>query len=1002
MFRFGLLLLISFFSCLLFGQQRIVPHLTAADGGFTTTVILENASTQTKPFLLKPFDRDGNPLDEVEGTLAGRATQVEAAATLVGEAAAHLIIEAEDVTVTVAYRAVAGGGSPAHVGETAQQATRLRFFSGDWATVFDGIAVVNAGNEAADVWVAQLDATGTVIQSARVATALAPMAKALAVIGAPDGSAFDPAAGSTFEVYATVPLAVTALRGNLPGSDYLWANPTRVVGNAQSSRDSEGIWSIENGSLYDGLEMMGYNVAGDRMWQLETFRRLALGRLSEIPLLSSASTLEQDRFTRTVGYSLEEYQQGVAALTPQARTAVRAYTDGLNRRRAEALADRQLLPIEFKAVGIEPEIWLETDVLAIVVTLLRSFDPQDYGNGQLQNAALLQQLEQINPNQAAAMFADLRPLNDPDAPTMIPTPPAAKMVTAETSLPGFLRSDVDFGALYRGVEAQRALREQVQRELNAKVKMGSYAWVVAGTHTASGNPILYSGPQMGFMTPTIVVEGSIKSGGFEISGATVPGIPGIIVGRTPHHAWSMQVGHADTMDLYMEAELGPVHRTETILSAFGQQTEHDIYRSSHGPLISTDPPIAWRYAHWGYEFDTIQAFFDLAGAESMDAFGEAITRIGVSQHFCYADRDGNIAYWMSGRNPVRPAGEYRFPQGAVAGAPALEYDLAVIEPVVHDANSAQDWYGGWNNKARADIPNSNVDADRYFGPFHRALVVQSLLREMVDAGNVRFEDVRDMARDVASTERHLAPSRAIPFSASSPLGNGSGGGNPWPILRQSFAAAVASAPTDTRNAALALLDTWDGSFIDGGATNHAEGEDRADAWMLMDSWVRGVLQKTFEEVAGIGNGDHLNTLIRGLDGGTAIQNQADWFTNADTNAPQTRDAIILAALDEALALLGEQPWGTGLRGSIDFEHPMLSLVTGSPLHSMRFSNRSTYAQCVEMGTTGPLRIESMFPLGESGNAYGEGFAFELDSNALSMTPFYDDFSHRTFPLFKQN
>lgn len=978
----------------------MIPHLTAADGGFTTTVILENASAQASTWLLQPFDKDGNPLDAVEGTLAGRATQVQSAASLVGGTAAHLIVEGEGVTVTVAYRAVAGGGSPAHVAETAQQATRHRFYSGDWASIFDGIAVVNAGNEAADVWVAQHDDEGTVVQSARIATALAPMAKALAVIGAPDGSAFDPAAGTTFEVYATVPLAVTALRGNLPGADYLWANPTRAAGNAQSSRDSAGIWSIENGSLYDVIEMMGYNVATDRMWQLETFRRLALGRLSEIPLLSSAGTLAQDRFTRTVGYSLEEYQAGVASLAPQARTAVRAYTDGLNRRRAEALADRQLLPIEFKAVGLEPEVWRETDVLAIVVTLLRSFDPQDYGSGQLQNAALLQQLEQLYPNQAGEMFADLRPLNDPDAPTMIPTATAGKAVAAVTAVPGFLRRDVDFGALYRGFEAGHALREQVQRELNAKVKMGSYAWVVAGTHTASGNPILYSGPQMGFMTPTIVVEGSINGGGFAISGATVPGIPGMIVGRTPHHAWSMQVGHADTMDLYMEAELGPVQRTETLFSAFGQQTDIDIYRSAHGPLISTDPPIAWRYAHWGYEFDTIQAFFDLAGAQSMDAFGEAIGRIGVSQHFCYADRDGNIGYWMSGRTPIRPAGEYRLPQGSIAGAPVLEYDPAVIAPIVHDANPTQGWYGGWNNKARADIPNSNVDADRYFGPFHRALVVQGLLRDMVDAGNVRFEDVRDMARSVASTERHLAPSQAIPFSASSPLGNGSGGGNPWPVLRTAFAEAVASSPTETRNAALALLTDWDGSFIEGGAANHAEGTDRTDAWMLMDAWVRGVLQRTFEEVAGIGNGDHLNTLIRGLDQGTALQNQYDWFTNADASAPQTRNAVILAALDEALALLGEQPWGRDLRGSIDFEHPMLSLVTGAPLHSMRFSNRSTYAQCVEMGTTGPVRIESMFPLGESGNAYGEGFAFELDPHALSMTPFYDDFSHRVFPLFK--
>ena len=59
-------------------------------------------------------------------------------------------------------------------------------------------------------------------------------------------------------------------------------------------------------------------------------------------------------------------------------------------------------------------------------------------------------------------------------------------------------------------------------ELNVEVKMGSYAWAVSGDKTASGNPIVYSGPQMGFTVPSIVTEGSIRGGGLEISGMTVP------------------------------------------------------------------------------------------------------------------------------------------------------------------------------------------------------------------------------------------------------------------------------------------------------------------------------------------------------------------------------------------------------------------------------------------------------------------------------------------------
>jgi len=154
-------------------------------------------------------------------------------------------------------------------------------------------------------------------------------------------------------------------------------------------------------------------------------------------------------------------------------------------------------------------------------------------------------------------------------------------------------------------------------QLNADPKMGSYAWAVAGSKTASGNPIVYSGPQMGFSTPSIVAEGSIRGGGLEISGMTVPGIPFIIIGRTPHHAWSMQVGHAHTVDYYVEApQTVALHRMETIEVFGGDPVTIPVWRSAHGPIIepmpwdpTTNPEpdimVAWAYAHWGREVKSL-------------------------------------------------------------------------------------------------------------------------------------------------------------------------------------------------------------------------------------------------------------------------------------------------------------------------------------------------------------------------------------------------------------
>ena len=497
------------------------------------------------------------------------------------------------------------------------------------------------------------------------------------------------------------------------------------------------------------------------------------------------------------------------------------------------------------------------------------------------------------------------------------------------------------------------------KNIGAYVKMGSYAWVVAGEHTVSGNPMIYSGPQMGFSVPSIVLEGSIHAGGLSISGMTVAGIPGIIIGRTPHHAWSMQVGHAHTVDYYIE-DAGTVttpHRMETIHVAGQDDVVIPVFRTAHGPVVNPmpynpdaydegvdGPVISWKYAHQGYEFQAAEGFMALAMANSMDEFGAGIEKFGVSQHYCYADNDGNIAYWMSGRNPLRPAGEWRMPQGA-AGT-ALEWDAAVLTPRSTDRNAARGFYGGWNNKTNPDYDNCYNSTTDIYGPFHRAHVIYDYLEDKTTSQDkMSFAEIRDLALNIAATDS---------------LG---GGGNPWSYVKDYFTAAVTAAGADAgREAALAVLADWDGHFVAGGETEWAEGMDRDDAWVLMDAWIDEVLKLTFEDEGMGDQSDRLlfNVLIHGLaDNPSGIQNLYNWFQNLnDAGAPQTADDIIVEALDTVLTTLGSRPWGTDARGEITYTHQIL----GMPVHTMPFSSRFlTYAHCVEYGSTGPFASKACFP-----------------------------------------
>ncbi len=758
------------------------------------------------------------------------------------------------------------------------------------------------------------------------------------------------------------------------------------------SRDDRGVWYITGGSLYDVFRAMGYAVASDRLWQMELYRRTARGTMAEV---FGPSYLENDIFMRTAGYSEQELEAAFAAMDADSKTVLQGYVDGINARIAELAEDPSQLPFEFKALGAQlgtqffPAAWTTTDVMAWVATLQRNFDPEGRGGtGQLDNVALLQAFAAAYPGEYQAMFQDLRWRNDPHAITYVHD--GAKDVRPST-ITVKASSFPDLRQVAPRLHQRFDRRIANLKKINAFTKMGSYAWVVSGHKTASGRPIVYSGPQMGFSTPSIVMEGSIRGGGLNISGMTVPGVPSIIIGRTPHHAWSMQVGHAHTFDFYLEApEAVSLHRMETIHVAGGSDVTIPVFRTPHGPVIEpipydpTNPPdviISFKYAHWGYELDFMKFALKAARAQSVDEFGEAIEAAALSQHFCYADRDGNIAYWMSGRDPVRPEGvDVRFP---LIGDGTQEWSAEELIPRSHDRNTEVGYYGGWNNKSRADYDNPPNNHWYQIGIAHRAQVIEDYLSTHDD---LTFEQVRDLALNIATTDSF------------------GGGGNTWAFVADRFKAAVAAHPTSDRQAAIQLLDAWDGHFVDGGEAAWASGLFRADAWVLQDAWIREVIRLTFEdefEGAGLKYTDEpmgllFNVLLHALAGeSSGVVNLYDWFQDrSGMGKPESPDLIIVQALDNVQAALGNRPY-LAARGYIRYVHPMLGEI-----HTTPFSSRSTYAHVVEYGPEGPVRIESMFPLGESGTILmDETGAPIFDPHFFSMAPLFDAFTHRSFPLF---
>jgi penicillin amidase len=817
---------------------------------------------------------------------------------------------------------------------------------------------------------------------------------------------------SVWKVFALIVVAAVVLPGQSAGAaEILRAATTteRSIADdpVSTTRDAQGIWFIEGGNLYDVSEAMGYAVATDRLWQMDLFRRQGRGTLSA---LLGSSMVPNDVFLRTIGHSEDELTAFFDELSPEAQTLIQGYVDGINRRIAEFYAGNWMeMPYEYWLLGLQsvlagpglpvlPQPFTVNDTLAWLILLQRNFDPEGRpgATGQLDNGVLVQTLigayGGIDPMLPLAMFSDLRWINDPAAQTMIPS--GLKCEVDNALDPAVAARFAAMPSLRAAAERIHARGEGYHRqmaELNADVKMGSYAWAISSDRTASGNPTVYSGPQMGFTAPAIVTEGSIRGGGLEISGMTVPGIPFIIIGRTPHHAWSMQVGHAHTLDYYLEApQTVALNRMETIEVFGAADVTIPVWRSSHGPIIEPlpwDPTsnpepdviVSWAYAHWGREAKSIESFLEIANAQSIPEFDAGIEGVAVSQHFTYADRDGNIAYWMSGFDPIRAAGvDPRLP----SIADGTQEWTGERRARAHDSNTAQGFYGGWNNKASIDY--NNAPQSQYYGKFHRAHVVTDYLAANDD---LSYEQIRDLALNIATTDS---------------FGDG---GNTWSFVADAFTAAVAADPTADRQAAVDMLNAWDGHFVAGGSTEWRLGTTRADAWVLQDAWIKEVLRLVFEDeftVAGLSYDDEstfilFNVLLRMLDGASApLPALYDWFTDMSGSGKPTDPAdLIVLALDNVLTAIG--PGGySAERGWITYRHDVFGVIWQTP-----FSSRSTYAHCVEFDMNGPTRIESMFPLGESGEVVPDQHGqASFNQNFFTMVPAYDPFMPRPFPLFE--
>ena len=407
--------------------------------------------------------------------------------------------------------------------------------------------------------------------------------------------------------------------------------------------DRWGMPYVHAASVPDALATLGWLHANDRMFQMELSRRAASGRLSE---LFGERALSFDKKVRRLRIR-RAAERLAATVSDESRAALEAYASGVN---AWVEARGGDLPPELKLLRARPEPWSAADSLSIVFMMARQlsaiFDPNEDELFMLLRAFGPERARQLAGDLDATIFEEISRFASE-------TPAAGESVGAREEAAG----------------------------------LGSNSWVVAPSRSASGAAMVANDPHLGIGLPGVWFQAAIRAPGYDVSGMTIPGVPGVVLGRSENLAWAFTNLYVDDVDVYFErvdatntkvlrgGDWVPIAvESETIRLKGGEETTVEIRSTDRGPLLEADPVhgLPARSVGWsGYmPADHLLAFLKLARAQTVDEVPAAIESfVFPAQNLVVADESGRILWTPIGSAPNRFGWDGRFP------APAERIDV---------------------------------------------------------------------------------------------------------------------------------------------------------------------------------------------------------------------------------------------------------------------------------------------------------------------------------------
>ena len=484
-------------------------------------------------------------------------------------------------------------------------------------------------------------------------------------------------------VFAVIITLIVLFNNLTKKSFYSETGTVKVTGLTDSVRinkDDFGVPHIIAKTENDLYFSLGYIHAQDRLFQMDLYRRIGEGRMSEI---FGKETLEYDKLFRTIGINRTAgylYNQ----ISEKSKDILQSYSNGVN---YFIKTHSKKLPLEFDILDYKPEEW--TPVHSLIIVRLLGWELNlswytDYTFGEIVKKYGLERAKDFFPNYPedapSIIKSETKKETEEKDKTTTDADKDIKPInfsSAETNFKsladlgsGFFNSTIEFRK-FTGTEGSH---------------IGSNSWVISGTKSENKKPILANDPHLALTVPSKWYEAHLydlsrKDG---ISGFSIPGAPGIVIGRNGSIAWGITNLMNDDSEFYI-LDRDTANRDNYILKENSYPLDSALesirikglkdeisfmtYRTKLGPVISEldktslysnqnfrqkdNQILAFRWT--GFEIsDEIRAIYEINLAGNWNEFRNGLKYFGLpASNFTYADTAGNIGYHAAGLVPIR-------------------------------------------------------------------------------------------------------------------------------------------------------------------------------------------------------------------------------------------------------------------------------------------------------------------------------------------------------------